>query len=345
MPLKMLPLRKLKSFKASVLEWLWMPLAARHLRRTVLAVKPDLIWVLLYGWPILVARNARLTELRKSNEPNTNLRPRLHVSLWDFPDHGDGRGVLGPARAQRMVEAIFQLVRQADSCDGISAAVVEEIRSQTGRRDTIRVHSGFEPHHLQSLETSTGPVPDDVIRLAYAGTIISEDSFLRVLSALDRARVSLTGPVVLEFFGARGYRNRPWFNSKWMIEHGVFSDRDLIESLRRCSWGIVVMDLEGTDLRYSRFSFPNKIGTYLSAGVPILGFGHQTSSLAKVMLDFRVGKFTSATEPAVLEKFLGQALQVAHPRAVFQEGILRCARTEFNATEIRARLWKSWGVS
>src|SRR5947207_5028834 len=53
LPARLLPLRRFRSLKASVLEWIWTPLAARHLRRTVAAVKPDLIWVLLYGWPIL----------------------------------------------------------------------------------------------------------------------------------------------------------------------------------------------------------------------------------------------------------------------------------------------------
>jgi hypothetical protein len=130
-----------------------------------------------------------------------------------------------------------------------------------------------------------------------------------------------------------------------MIEHGVFSDRGLVESLQRCSWGIVVMDLEGTDLHYSRFSFPNKIGTYLSAGVPVLGLGHQTSSLAEVMRDYRLGMFTNATEPEPLVKFLSDSLRIAQPRLLFREDILSCARTEFNAEEIRARLWKAWGVA
>src|SRR2546429_9770588 len=35
MPLKLLPLRRPKTLKASVLERLWAPLAARHLSRTV----------------------------------------------------------------------------------------------------------------------------------------------------------------------------------------------------------------------------------------------------------------------------------------------------------------------
>ena len=349
LPARLLPLRRLRSLKGALLERIWTPLAARHLWRTVAEVKPDLIWVLLYGWPILVARNAFRRQPRYESPPrgqeSPRSGPRLHVSLWDFPDHGEGQRILGPARAQRMVEAIFQLVRQADSCDGISRAVLEEIRSQTGRTDAVHVHSGFEPRHLKDLEAAAGASTDEILRLAYVGSIISEDSFLKMLAALDRARAKLPQRVVLEFFGARGYRNRSWFNPEWMVEHGVFSDRGLVESLQRCSWGIVVMDLEGTDPRYSRFSFPNKIGTCLSAGVPVLGLGHQRTSLAEVMRDHRLGMFADATEPGALENFLSESLRITQPRAVFREDILRCARTEFNAEQIRARLWRTWGVT
>jgi hypothetical protein len=227
----------------------------------------------------------------------------------------------------------------------MSKAKLEVIRSQIGREDAIATHSGFEPHHLLALEASPGTTADDVIRLAYVGTIISEDSFLNVLSALDRVHAKLTQQVVLEFFGARGYRNRSWFDPRWMVEHGIFSDRGLIESLQRCSWGIVVTDLEGKDLQYSRYSYPNKIGTYLSAGVPVLGFGHHLTVTAQVMQDHRLGRFTSATDPAALESFISEALRISQPRSIFRDDILSCARTEFNAELIRARLWKAWGIS
>jgi hypothetical protein len=148
----------------------------------------------------------------------------------------------------------------------------------------------------------------------------------------------------MEFFGARGYLTRSWFDPRWMVEHGVFSDKELVQSLQRCSWGIVVMDLEARDLRYSRFSFPNKIGTYLSAGVPVLGFGHETSSLAQLMKSNPVGRFTSCQDQAGLEAFLAESLACKSPRTLFRQDILRCARTEFNAQQFRSRLWRAWGA-
>lgn len=333
MPPRLIPGRRLTRFKSRLLESLWVPVAARHLRQTVERVQPDVVWLLMYGWPILVARQAGLKNAR-----------HLHVSLWDLPDMASSRKLLGESRSRRFVEAVFQLARQANSCDGISLGVLEAVAARTGRRDALLLHSGFEAEHLRRLETGAVEPADNALRLAYVGSIISEASFLQVLAALDRVRPTLGQPVWLEFFGARGYRNSSWFDPQWMVEHGVFSDRDLVESLRRCSWGITVMDLEGQDLRYSQFSFPNKIGTYLSAGMPILGLGHPTSTLADLMQRYPIGQFTSASERAGLEKFLQGTLQIRQPRSAFRPAILQCARTEFNAQEIRGRLWKAWGM-
>lgn len=206
------------------------------------------------------------------------------------------------------------------------------------------VHSGFEPHHLQGLENAPAEeASDGILRLAYVGTIISEPGFLEMLAALKRVRATQPQKVVLEFFGGRNYRSRAWFEPEWMTEHGMFTDEGLVKALRRCAWGIVVMDPEGADLRYSRYSFPNKVGTYLSAGVPILGFGHAQSSLARILQEFQLGRLTTATQRDDLEKFLVESLRQSAPREVFRQTIQQCARTEFNAAAMRLRLWRLWG--
>jgi hypothetical protein len=198
---------------------------------------------------------------------------------------------------------------------------------------------------LAALENAPAePQPDGVIRIAFVGTIISDTGFMEMLAALQAVRLQVPKKVVLEFFGGRNYRSRSWFEPDWMAEHGMFTDEGLVEALRRCTWGIVVMDPSGEDLRYSRFSFPNKVGTYLSAGVPILGFGHAAGSLANIMHAHRLGRFSPAVTRDELAKFWLETLRMPSPRESFRDDILRCARTEFDAAEMRARLWKLWGV-
>lgn len=333
MPNRMVPHVRLAGFKSALLEKFWVPRAARHLERVIGRVKPDFVVALLYGWSIPVLAQIRWT-----------VGQRLHVSVWDFPDTNGMKKTLGEERSARFLSAIHQLVQRSDSFDAISPGALAELRLHTNRKDGLLVHSGFEPHHLNELETFNSDGADDVLRLAYVGTIISESGFLRLLAALEKVRGGLSKKVVLEFFGGRNYRCRTWFDSGWMTEHKLFTDDGLVVALRRCDWGIVVMDPEGEDLRYSRFSFPNKVGTYLSAGVPVLGYGHSQSSLARILSEHRLGRFTSADEPGRLENFLAEILQQPSPRQFFRTDILQCARSEFNADEMRGRLWRLWGA-
>lgn len=333
LPEKLVPNVRLAGLKSALVESFWVPRAARHLEKIIAQEKPDLVGGLLYGWSVPVLAKVRWPAGQ-----------RLHVGLWDFPDTNDMRRKLGAARSSRFVSHIHSLVRRADTFDAICPNTLAELRAHTGRADGVLVHSGFEPQHLQALETEATSAAPGPLRIAYVGSIISEKGFLETLAALKAVRARLPQKLVLEFFGGRNYRSRSWFEPDWMHEHSLFTDDGLVAALRQCDWGIVVMDPEGEDLRYSRFSFPNKVGTYLSAGVPVLSFGHPQSSLAQIMQAHRLGRFTSATARGELEKFLGDCLQLPAPREFFRADIRQCARTEFNAAEIRARLWRSWGA-
>lgn len=331
---KMVPHVRWTKIKSTLLENFWAPRAARHLERTIAEVQPDLIWLLLFGWTIPVVERTRFPA-----------GARIHASLCDMPDTNGMKRILGDARSRRFMRTAIRLVGQAESCSGGGHGMVEEMHRRTGRKDGLVVHSGFEPHHLAALENAPAePAPDGTIRIAYVGTIISESDFLEMLAALKKIRPQAPQKIALEFFGGRNYRSRAWFEPDWMTEHGLFTDDGLVEALRRCAWGVVVMDPSGEDLQYSRFSFPNKVGTCLSAGVPVLGFGHPTSSLGHIMQAHRLGRFTAATTRDDMEKFWLESLRLPSPRAAFRDDILRCARTEFDAAAMRAKLWRLWGA-
>jgi hypothetical protein len=55
-----------------------------------------------------------------------------------------------------------------------------------------------------------------------------------------------------------------------------------------------------------------------------------------------VGVFTTEYKGSALEKFLADPLRITHPRSHYRDNILQCASKEFNANEIRGRLWNAW---
>ena len=333
LPNRLVPHRRLAWLKCALLENFWVPRAAQNLERVIAQENPDLVVALLFGWSVpVLARVHWPAGLRR------------HFSLWDFPDTNGMKEALGESRSAHFVSSIHALMQQADTFDAICPGALAELRAHTGRQDGLVVHSGFEPHHLRALEKLSAGGEEGILRLAYVGTIISKNGFRELLAALKTVRASLPQKIVLEFFGGRNYRSQDWFEPDWMTEHGLFTDDGLVAALRRCDWGIVVMDPAGEDLRYSRFSFPNKVGTYLSAGVPVLGNGHPQSSLAQLMGEHQLGRFSSAVNRMELETFLAESLRLAKPRDFFRARILQCAHTEFNAAALRTRLWQLWSA-
>ena len=327
-PARLFPHKKFKRLKSWVLEELWAPRAAAHLRSVIAEVRPDQLWLVLYGWGLPVFARAQLSG------PH-----RTHVSIWDYPDTRARRALVGARRVGRMMSITESLYKEADTCDVISQPMLEDMAKRTARSDAIVVHSGFEPWQLQSLSTSdVEPGPE--IEIAYAGTIIVPETFRLFVAALERIRGTLQRPVRLTFFGGRTYNRQPWFNPEWMREEDLLDDIEFEKRIRRCAWGLVVMDMTDDDPRYNRFSFPNKFGTCLSAGLPLIVLGHRESTAARMMRSHEVGFFTDATDPEELGAFLQRVLALPSPRQTFRDSILRCAAEEFDITRIRRALWE-----
>ena len=326
LPARLYPNRRLTGLKAWILSKAWVPLATRHLQKTVAQVRPQQIWAILHGWSIPPLHAAKLVETH-----------RCHVSVWDYQDHNSSRSRFGPSGAETIVEVVESLYRTSATCDAISYPMQEDLAARTGRRDSIVIHSGLEPEQIKSLAT---PMADDSteVRIAYAGSIVARKTFATCVRTLQAVRTQLSRPLRLEFFGASSHRAESWFDPGWMYEHGNLDDESFHQTLSRCQWGLVVMDMEDQNPRYNRFSFPNKFGTYLAAGLPLLVMGHRESSAIRQARKYALGFSLDTPDPTELLKSIEEALRTPSPRERFRSAILDCARTEFNADRMRRKL-------
>jgi hypothetical protein len=220
--------------------------------------------------------------------------------------------------------------------------MLEDMKRSTGRADAILVHSGFEPGQLERLE-KTLPEPEPEIRIAYAGSIIAPETFAFFVRAVEALRPSLPRPVVFELF-SRSFCHQPWFNPEWMRDNGLLEEVRFNLALQRCSWGFSPMHLTDCDPSYNRYSFPNKFGTYLAAGLPLIVLAHRESSAARMIQAYPVGIHSDVTDLDTLVTQLRTAFLEENPRRRYREEILACARTEFDAARMRRRLWDCLGV-
>jgi len=332
LPMKLLPHKKAARLKSWLLETCWAPLAARHLARVATRIRPDQVWALPYMWCIPALAQSRLITTFHS-----------HVSIWDYPDSRAHHRIVGSRRAEKMMRTVESLYLAARSRDVISRAMQEDLASRTGRQDAFVVHSGIDEWHLESvrqLKTDSGPS----IRIAYAGSIIVPDVFGLFVQALELLRPRLPRPVKLEFYGGRGQHEQPWFNAEWMTDHPHLEEGAFHEALRQCSWGFLPMSLTDEDPQYNRFSFPNKFGTYLSAGLPLIVVAHRDSSAASMIRRYPVGIFVDSLDVQEMAALLQPAIADSNSRQRFHKEIVRCAETEFNMNRMRRQLWSAFGV-
>ena len=332
LPNRLYPNVRLSGIKAWLLEKFWVPLATVHLRKTVAQIAPDQIWLMLHAWSIPPIYEAGLVESHS-----------CHASIWDYQDGSHFFGHFGRERSRRFADMAESLYQRAATCDAVSLPMLEDLAQRTGRRDAIIVHSGLEPAQLETIAADISP-PTSEIRIAYAGTIIVSETFELFVRALESIRHKLSRPLRLEFFGGSNHHRTRWFNSEWMKEHSRMDEADLLKTLRQCTWGLTLMDVTDKNPRYNRFSFPNKFGTYLSAGLPLIVIAHSESSAAKIAKVYHLGVYTDCQDVVPLAKQLLTALVEENPRQRFRSEILRCAQNEFDAMKMRRQLWAHFGV-
>jgi hypothetical protein len=216
--------------------------------------------------------------------------------------------------------------------------MLDDLRARTGREGVI-ARAGLEPEDFERLEHDPHQATPG-IRIAYAGTILVEETFRFFVSALGRIRDRLPSPT-LEFFGSHSYRSREWFDPSWMRENGNLGVEPLARALNECAWGFAPMSLSDDDPRYNRFSLPTKLISYLAAGLPVITLGHPESAIVKIAQRYRIGLCEVTNEPRVLEEELLRYLSIPDSRAQFKPEIVRCARSEFDAERMRKKLFES----
>lgn len=325
LPAKLYPSHRYAKARAWLMENFWTPVAAAHLRRSIAACRPDVVWVIPQQWSIPPLAKVLV------NGPTP-----YHVSMHDFADLRNVVQRLGPKTAQRLARGADALYAAAHSRDAICAPMVKDLQERTGATGWIN-RVGIEAEDVAYLAQKQ-PRELTEIRLVFAGTIIAGEAFDFFVRALSGIHARLPLPLKLEFFGAHSQAQRPWFDASWMRERRNLPDAEFRAALRECTWGMSPVSLADEDPRYHRFSFPAKISSYLGAGLPLLALGHPRSSLIELASRANIGMYSTCTDLTGLQTELLTALTAQDPWMRFGEDIRRCVRAEFDATAMRNRV-------
>ena len=225
-----------------------MPYAGRHLEKFIREVKPDLIFLMAHAWIVPLGYDVL-----------PRVKTHWHMALYDMPDVDGMVQRLGRRRADKFMRMAETTYRQASSRSVISPAMAEDMRKRTGIPCSNFFRCSVEPEAMARLREPAPKPREDVIRISYAGTILAEPTFARLVKALQAIRPQLSRPVEIHLFGNQRYHDREWFDPSLVIEHGFLSDAELNRLYQEGTWGLSIMNLEDVDPRYNRFSFPVQI--------------------------------------------------------------------------------------
>ncbi len=328
-PHKLYPSRRWRALRSWLVEKIWVPRAARHLRQTLETVKPDVVW----ATPHALSIPPMMAVLPDAGTG-------FHVSMHDFMDDRGFGMRFGARHSRRMAVMANQLYARATTRDAICRAMVDDLHARTAR-DGFITRAGLEQENFDYLSREPEP-GNGSIRIAYAGTIVAAYEFALVAKALGQIRRQLPRPITLELFGNHSYRSQGWFNSNWMQEHGNLPALDLSRALRKCDWGLSPMRLTDDDPRYNRFSLPTKFVSYLAAGLPVIVLGHPESTVVKMALQYPAGLCVTDGNLEKLSAQLLAALSGPNPKSKYRGEILRCALAEFDARRMRATLYENF---
>jgi glycosyltransferase involved in cell wall biosynthesis len=326
-PLRILPNLRWKRLKNWMAESFVMPYAARHLLSFIGSVKPDLIFFMARGWMIPLAHSVR---------PKT--KTHWHMALYDMPDVDGMVQRLGRRRTDHFTHLADDLYRNVSSRSVISPAMAEDMRLRTGVACSNFFRCAVEPESIAHLHEPAPRPPDDVIRIGYAGVIIAEPTFVRLVRALQSIRGQLTRRVEIHLYGSQLYRNREWFDPDLITEHGFISDAELDRHYRSGTWGLAIMHLDEIDPRYNHFSFPCKFSMSLASGLPLICIGHPKTPLIDLARDYHLGLVLTKTDVDEMAETLRQGLEDFSRFDKYRSEILRCAENEFSAERKRRKI-------
>jgi glycosyltransferase involved in cell wall biosynthesis len=326
-PARLMPNQRWTELKGWLVENMVMPYACRHLLAFIRSVQPDLIFLMARGWMLPLAYHVM---------PKT--KTHWHMALYDMPDVDGMVQRLGRVRTDRFTHMANTIYRNASSRSVISPAMAGEMQRLTGVECSNLFRCSVEPEAIARLREPAPKPPDDVIRIGYAGVIIAEPTFIRLVKALQLIRGKLKRRVEIHLYGLQRYADRDWFDPELIIEHGFISDAELHQHYRSGTWGLAIMHVDEVDPRYNHYSFPCKFSMSLSSGLPLICIGNRDTPLIQLAKDYNLGLMLEETEVESLAKSLLAGLEDFSQFEKFRAEILRCAETEFNAERNREKL-------
>lgn len=328
----MLPYRRFTEVKCRLFEALYFPRAVRSLRKVIREEKPEVVWMIPHGFATPIFHRVLATQDV----------PRLHVSIHDMTDTNSHIASIGRKRANEFQSKLQDIYARSQSRDCVTEEMSRELERCTSKKADLIIKYGAEPEQIRSLlERGSYPRTEssDVIRIGYAGTITSPESFALFVGALQLIKDRLPRPIELHVFSDISHQGASWFDATLIRERGFLSGDEFTREYSRCDWGLSVLPLEDTDPRYSNYSIPCKSTRTLADGIPLICLANRNTPLFRMISEYTMGFVSDSRDKECIAGELLRLFKSEVPKSREYVKMATLLEKECNAAANRSELF------
>lgn len=259
----------------------------------------------------------------------------LHSLVWDMPDYLLNKTGHSSVSSKPVLRAFDRAMHCSTRVAVMSHAMQEEIESRHSV-ETVILHQPVDPAWLPAANSE--PAQADEFVIGFAGSVTARDEMEVLMEALDRCGWVLAGrPVRVRVFGLRLVCQA---STARRIEYrGYLAEvADVVAELAQCELLFLPQPFGHAHERFSRYSFPTKLTTYLAAGRPILLLAPPFATLSRFFTDEALPFVCNENSS---EALLGHLQTVATDRTACAEAERRLADVayrEFSLDTCKQRL-------
>lgn len=293
-------------------------------------------WVLEFGPDIIYSQfgNMAFTDIVLKVHKITKSKVVVHI-MDDWPSTIYKNKLLGFALRSMVLGKFVKVLKLSSLRLGISEAMASEYEK--------RYHVPFDYFH-NPVRCSDFNTPPPVIKkdnhfiIVYAGRIgiASHDSiieFAQCVQELRREGFNLTFHVYTDMQNNDFDTDK--FNYEGTLLLPALNDKDYVTKMSEADLLLYPVDFSAESIQYIRLSFPTKLPSYLSSGVPVFSYGPENVYSIRYMIDKELGFVCTKQELPVLKEKLISSLSDLNLRSKFAEAARKYAYDHFDTVRVR----------
>jgi len=262
-----------------------------RLQRAILEWRPDLVVLILFdNWVITEAGEA----CRRAGVPTMSIvwdPPAYLCSLWNLP----------PLSAHALMKSFEGALRSSKAILYPSQAMQKLYSKEYSKPSEVGIHS--PSINLQ-------PVPfradDGVFRIGFSGGMYTRENWSVLLETIGSTDWKVQDrPVEIVVMGS--YLNLPRVTGPVRISFlGYVDMQTQVNVLAGCDLLYLPYPFDERFKNSVKYSFPNKLGVYAAAGVPVLFHGPSNSSVLRILEKYTIGPVCTSLQSEELKRTLDE---------------------------------------